>query len=444
MSRQKPSLSISQIINMNMGFIGIQIGFALKNGNASRILQSNGADLELLPLFWLAAPLTGMLIQPIIGHYSDHTWGRFGRRRPYILIGALLTAIALCLMPNINIFHPYVSALVMGAVIFTFADAAINVAMEPMRALVGDKLPSAQKNVGFSIQTVLIGIGAVIGSWLPYFFKELATWSGIHPYWGQLGNVTLAFYSGATILLITILWTIITTREYSPKELNSFHEKLDNETVVKSKKSMIQTIWYDFRNMPSMMINLGWVQFFSWFSLFIMWVYMTPALAEHIYYKLPGNRESLFEDAGNWVGVLFGLYSAISAVYALFLPKIANRLGRKQTHGLSLLIGGLSFISIFLIQDRFMLLVPMIGIGIAWGSILAMPYAMLSDSLTTQKMGTYLGLFNFFITLPQIVCGFTAGWIIKYLFSNQPIFALLLAGICMLLAAGLALRIKEK
>lgn len=439
----KPSLRLGQIINMNIGFIGVQIGFALQNSNASRILQANGADLEHLPLFWLAAPLTGMLIQPIVGHYSDGTWGRFGRRRPYIFIGAILTALALCLMPNIGGFQPYASALLMGAIIFTFADAAINVAMEPMRAMVGDKLPSGQKNLGFSIQTVLIGVGAVIGSWLPYGLQTLSEKTG----WDLAGlggdAVAAAFYVGALLLLLTLFWSIWTTREYTPKQLHAFHEDQGRPLISVAKRGLIASLWTDFKHMPQIMRDLGWVQFFSWFALFIMWVYMTPALAEHIYRQRPEDYPDAIAAAGNWVGVLFGVYSAVSAVYALFLPAIANRWGRKLTHGLSLFLGGISFLALYFIQAPIFLLIPMLGIGIAWGSILAMPYAMLSDSLTTEKMGTYLGLFNFFITLPQIICGFTAGWIIKYLFDNQPMYAIALAGILMVLASLLMIRFKE-
>ncbi|MBD1421354.1 MFS transporter [Sphingobacterium chuzhouense] len=443
-TRVKPTLTVAQIINMSMGFLGIQMGFALQNGNASRILQTFGADVEHLSLFWLAAPITGMIVQPIIGHYSDRTWTKMGRRRPFFLVGAILTAIALVFMPNIALFTAILPPLLIGAGMLMLMDASINVTMEPFRALIGDNLPSSQRSLGFSVQTVLIGVGAVIGSWLPYVFAEYLHipadgGDGIVPQ-----NVIYSFYFGAFVLIATILWTVFTTKEYSPQELQSFVGEEEVESEVQSSSSHnLGAIFQDFKRMPLTMKKLGWVQFFSWFALFMMWVYMTPAIAEHVFYKMDGERNRLYAEAGNWVGVLFGVYNGISAIYAIFLPRLANRFGRTKVHAFGLIIGGISLISILFISSPNILLLTMLGVGIAWGSILSMPYAILSDSLPARKMGVYMGIFNFFITFPQIICGFFGGMIIKYVFGSQPIYGIMLGGIFMLLGAISVWRIKE-
>src|SRR5690606_5484447 len=442
--RVKPNLTIAQIVNMSMGFLGIQMGFALQNGNASRILQTFGADVEHLSLFWLAAPITGMIVQPIIGHYSDRTWTKMGRRRPFFLVGAILTAIALVFMPNIALFTAILPPLLIGAGMLMLMDASINVTMEPFRALVGDNLPSSQRSLGFSVQTVLIGVGAVVGSWLPYVFAEYVHipadgGDGIVPQ-----NVIYSFYFGAFVLTASILWTVFTTKEYSPEELQSFVGEEEKEAEMQSSSSHnLGAIFQDFKRMPLTMKKLGWVQFFSWFALFMMWVYMTPAIAEHVFYKMDGEHNRLYAEAGNWVGVLFGGYNGISAIYAVFLPRLASRFGRTKVHAFGLVIGGVSLISILFISSPNILLLTMLGVGIAWGSILSMPYAILSDSLPARKMGVYMGIFNFFITFPQIVCGFFGGMIIKYVFDSQPIYGIMLGGVFMLLGAISVWRIKE-
>ncbi|MDR0263108.1 MAG: MFS transporter [Sphingobacterium sp.] len=431
---KKPELSISQVINMSFGFLGIQMGFALQNGNASRILQTFGADVEHLSLFWLAAPITGMIVQPIIGHYSDRTWNKLGRRRPYILVGALLTTITLFLMPNAALFTALLAPLWIGAGLLMFMDASINVTMEPFRALIGDNLPSSQRSLGFSVQTFLIGIGAVLGSLLPFMLTKYFHVAGTSEAGQVPSNVIYSFYLGGFVLLLTVLWSVFKTKEYSPTELQTFSNAVTIEQDA-APKFGLRSIFSDIGKMPLIMRKLGWVQFFSWFALFMMWVYTTPAIADSVFYLREGNRQDLYMEAANWVGVLFGIYNGVSALYALFIPRIAKHFGRGKTHALGLSIGGLSLISLFLIKDANLLILPMIGIGIAWGSILAMPYAILSDHLPAGKMGVYMGLFNFFITLPQIVCGFFGGMIIKYFFHSQSIYGLLLAGVFMLLAA---------
>ncbi len=429
---EKPRLSFWQIFNMSFGFLGIQFGFALQNGNASRILQTFGADVEHLSLFWLAAPITGMIVQPIIGHYSDRTWNRLGRRRPYFLTGAILSAIALIIMPNSAVLANLLPPILIGAGMLMVMDASFNVAMEPFRALVADNLPDAQRSTGFSVQTFLIGTGAVLGSWLPYVMAE---WLGVSktaaP--GQVpDNVIYSFYTGAAFLIGAIVYTVVTTKEYSPTEYAKYHP---DEEEVEEKKGLA-SIFTDFSKMPVTMRQLGLVQFFSWFALFSMWVYTTPAVAQHIYHITPGDTSSAkFADAGNWVGILFGIYNGVSAIYALFLPAIARATSRKIAHAISLIAGGVGLLSIFFIQNPDYLILSMIGVGLAWGSILAMPYAILSTSIPAKKMGVYMGIFNFFITFPQIVNGLFSGMIVKEIYGGQAIYAIVLAGIFMLCAA---------
>ncbi|HTE31293.1 MAG TPA: MFS transporter, partial [Chryseolinea sp.] len=427
---QKPRMTSAQIWNMSVGFLGIQFGFALQNGNASRILGIFGADVEHLSWFWLAAPLTGMIIQPLIGYYSDHTWTSLGRRRPYFLTGALVAATALMFMPNADILVSILPPLYAGAGILMIMDASFNVAMEPFRALVADLLPSDQRTLGFSIQTFLIGIGAVIGSWLPYIFAEFfhvqnSTTPGVVPQ-----SVTLSFYVGAVVFLAAILWTVVTTKEFPPEE----YEKQPLGSAPQ-KKGIAQII-HDFGAMPTTMKQLGIVQFFSWFALFSMWVFSTPAIATHVYGLASTDSSSeAYQRAGNWVGVLFGIYNGVSAIYALLLPAVAYKLGRKRTHAVSLAIGGIGLISIYFIHDPKILIFSMIGIGIAWASILAMPYAILAGAIPTRKMGIYMGVFNFFITLPQIVNGIIGGPIVKYIYGSQAIFSLVMAGVFLLIAS---------
>jgi maltose/moltooligosaccharide transporter len=437
---KKPKLTSRQIWNMSFGFLGIQFGFALQNGNASRILQTFGADVESLGLFWLAAPLTGMIIQPIIGHYSDHTWTRLGRRRPYFLTGGILAALALIFMPNSALLASALPPILIGAGMLMIMDASFNVAMEPFRALVADNLPDNQRSLGFSVQTFLIGLGAVIGSWLPYIFAEyLGISKTAAP--GQVpDNVIFSFYVGAAFLIGTIVWTVITTKEYSPSD----HAKFYSTEILEEEHKGLKAIFKDFGKMPKTMKQLGLVQFFSWFALFSMWVFTTPAIAQHIYKVVPGDTSSVaYADAGNWVGILFGVYNGVSALYALSLPYISSSIGRKPTHALSLVCGGLGLISVYFISDPNLLIISMVGIGLAWGSILSMPYAILAGALPPKKMGVYMGIFNFFITMPQIVNGLIGGLIVKHWYKGEAIYALMMAGVFMILAAVSVLYVKE-
>lgn len=449
MKKQKPSLSLAQIINMSMGFMGIQMGFGLQNANASRILQNFGADVHQLSWMWLVAPIMGLLVQPIIGHFGDHTWTKLGRRKPYFLAGAILAALGLCFLPNASFFAGEalsttsfigLSATLWLAIIFlAFMDGSFNISMEPFRALVGDMLPKRQTTLGFSVQTILIGIGAVIGSFMPGWLTKLGVSNtaaeGFVP-----NSVVYSFYLGAAILLLTILYTIFTTKEYSPAEFNEFAGR-EKDLKEKGKLSDILT---DFANMPLRMKRLGAVQFFSWFALFMMWVYTTSAVATH-HYGVPvdDHTSELYNVAANKVGSLFGWYNLLAIPFAFILPPIAKRTSNKFVHIIALLCGGLGLLSIYFIKSPDLLIISMIGIGFAWASILAMPYAMLVDSLPVHKMGIYMGIFNFFIVIPQILNGIISGPIVKEFFNNQAIYMLVGAGISMLLAAVLTYRIKE-
>ena len=436
--KNKPLLSFGNILSMSLGFMGIQMGFAIQNANASRILQTYGADVEHLSWFWIVAPLTGMIVQPIVGHYSDNTWCKLGRRRPFFLVGAIITAIALILMPNAGLFAKFMPAVFVGAGFLMIMDASINVTMEPFRALVADMLPAKQATVGFAVQTFLIGIGAVVGSWLPYV---LLNWFGVGADLSESGvplNLVYSFYIAAAILLITIIWKVTITKEYSLVELAEFN----GESVV-NERPKFSEMFRDVANMPRIMKQLGLVQFFSWIALFGMWVYTTPAVAQQIFNETDPNTE-LFQTAGDWVGILFGVYNFVAMLFALFLIPISNKLGRKTTHAIALTIGAISLISIGFITNKNLLILPMVGVGIAWASILAMPYAMLAPNLPQNKMGVYMGIFNFFITIPQIVNALFSGLILKYCFASNSVWMLVLSGCFLILGACSVMYIKEK
>ncbi|MFN5912862.1 MAG: MFS transporter, partial [Chitinophagaceae bacterium] len=387
-------------------------------------------DVEHLPMFWIGAPLVGIIVQPIIGHYSDKTWNRLGRRKPYFLVGAILSSIALIFLPNSGHFTNLLPALWIGAGIVMIMDASFNVAMEPFRALVADNLPVDQSTTGFSIQTFLIGLGAVGGSALP----ELLAKNGFSMQAASDGiadNIRYSFYIGAAVFIVAILITVLFSKEYAPKEYAQYHGKQADET-----SSGLSDIFKDFSKMPKTMRQLGLVQFFSWFALFSMWVFTTDAVATHVY-GLTGDYTNsiLYNEAGNKVSSAFGVYNLVAMFYALCLPFIAKKVGRRLTHAISLLAGGAGLISIYFIKDPALLNYSMVGVGLAWASILAMPYVILSASIPAGKLGIYMGIFNFFITLPQIINGFIGGSIVKYLYAGQSIYAIVLAGIFMICAA---------
>jgi len=428
----KPKMSVLQIIFMSFGFLGIQFGFALQNGNTSRILRSFGADVEQLPMFWIVAPLVGMIVQPIIGHYSDRTWNKFGRRKPYFLVGAILSSIALVVLPNSGLLTSVLPVLWMGAGMVMIMDASFNVSMEPFRALVADNLPESQRTSGFAIQTFLIGIGAVVGSALPSLLAQMG-FSQEAGASGVADNIRYSFYIGAVVFMAAILVTVFFSKEYPPAQYAQYHGQADTDI---KEKSSLWDIFTDFKNMPRTMKQLGLVQFFSWFALFSMWVFTTDAVATHVYGLTGEYSKSIeYNTAGNVVSSAFGVYNLVAAVYALCLPLLAKFIGRKGTHAFSLLAGGVGLLSIYFIKDPAMLTYSMIGVGLAWASILAMPYVILSGSIPAGKLGIYMGIFNFFITLPQIVNGIFGGFIVKHFYNGQSIYAIVLAGFLLICAA---------
>ena len=496
---QKRNLSFWEIWNMSFGFLGIQFGFALQNANTSRIFETLGAQVEDIPILWIAAPVTGLIVQPIIGYFSDRTWTKLGRRRPYFLVGAILSSIALFIMPN----SP---TLWVAAGTLWIMDASINISMEPFRAFVGDNLPERQRTLGFSMQSFFIGIGAVVGSLLPYMFTN---WFGVSNTAAEgiiPDSVKWSFYVGGVVFLLAVLWTVFKSKEYSPEELAAFEKadkaisSINDEVIDKQKNIKTQftsgaimaiigllfsgVIFYkdltkelyilfiglliagilfmivsqlrknqvrngftiiitDMLNMPKAMKQLAWVQFFSWFALFSMWIYTTQAVTGHVFGTSDTTSE-LYNDAADWVTVMFTVYNGVAAAVAFLLPVLARRTSNKFTHLLALCAGGVGLISIYFLSDKVGLLLAMVGVGIAWASILSIPYAMLSGSLPSNKMGYYMGVFNFFIVIPQIVAATILGFLVKEFFGSQPIYALLIGGFSMILAGLLTLRVQTQ
>jgi maltose/moltooligosaccharide transporter len=499
----KPQLNFWQIWNMSFGFLGIQFGFALQNANVSRIFETLGAKIDSIPILWIAAPVTGLIIQPIIGHMSDKTWNKLGRRRPYFLVGAILASTAIIIMPN----SP---ALWVAAGMLWIMDASINISMEPFRAFVGDMLPSKQRTVGFSMQSFFIGTGAIVASALPYM---MTNWFGISntAATGEIpDSVKLSFYIGGAVFLLAVLYTVFSTKEYSPEELKKYsdHEKsLSQLSSSETVSSVISTasfnknglIWIfiglvgfailyfgfhvndyglyvlfigsiifgflqlgaafftdhgkssgglvtilnDLYNMPKTMKQLAIVQFFSWFALFAMWIYTTPAVTHHIF-GATDPASAAYNQGADWVGVLMAVYNGFAAVMAFVIMWLAKMTNRKTVHMISLIIGGISFASFYVIKDPNLLLLSELGIGLAWASILSMPYAILAGSIPSEKMGVYMGIFNFFIVIPQITAAAILGFFVKNIVAGEAIYALLLGGASMILSGILVLFVQDK
>ena len=498
---RKPKLSFWQIWNMSFGFLGIQFGFGLQNANMSRIFQTLGADMEGLAILWLAAPITGLLAQPLIGYYSDRTWGKLGRRRPYFLIGAILASIALFIMPNSPVLW-------VSAGMLWILDASINISMEPFRAFVGDNLPSEQRTAGFAMQTFFIGVGAVVASAFPYLLTELGV-SNTAPEGVIPDTVKWSFYFGGAAFLITVLWTVFSSKEYSPEEMEAFEDVQESESYVPqltsdgeylengrrqrfigfiailatigfgflvysqsfdkslyalvgliglmgvlmaasgsmqlsgSRDNVLVNIINDFQFMPKTMKQLAGVQFFSWFGLFAMWIYTTGAVTSYVW-GTTDTTSAAYAEGADWVGIMFAVYNGVAALVAFLLPIIAKKTSRKITHLICLFLGGIGLISIFFITDKNMLLASMIGVGFAWGSILSMPYAILTGSLPGSKMGYYMGVFNFFIVIPQIVAASILGFILGQFFDKDPIYAMIIGGVSMIIAGILTMQVEDK
>lgn len=429
---KKPKLNFWEIWNMSFGFLGIQFGFALQNANVSRIFETLGAEKDSLPILWLAAPVTGLIVQPIIGYYSDRTWiPKWGRRRPFFAIGAILATIALFIMPN----SP---SLWIAAGMLWIMDGSINVSMEPFRAFVGDVLPNEQRTKGFAMQAFFIGIGAVIASILPYVLTNWLGFDNTAPD-GQIpDSVKWSFYIGGVAFFSAVMWTVFNSKEYPPDDI----EKLKLENSKRGVFTGLAESFLGIFKMPKTMVQLAFVQFFSWFALFAMWIYTTPAVTEHVYGTID-TKSALYNEGANWVGIMFGVYNGVAALSAFLLPQLAKYFGRKGTHLIALFCGAAGLISIFYINEPNYLVISMIGVGIAWASILSVPYAMLSSALPSDKMGYYMGVFNFFIVIPQIVAAGILGFILKSFFSNDAIYALVIGGISMILAGLLSLWVKD-
>ncbi len=488
----KPRLSFWQIWNMSFGFLGIQFGFSLQNANVSRIFQTLGAHIDDIAILWIAAPVTGLVVQPIIGYMSDNTWNGMGRRRPYFLVGAILATISLFIMPN----SP---SLWIAAGTLWIMDASFNVSMEPFRAFVGDMLPEEQTTQAFAMQSFFIGVGGVVASALPWMMTNWFGLSNVAEAGVIPDSVLYAFYTGGVVLLLSVLWTVYSTKEYSPEQLESFvqarkkrpdsstitikrttaqylngafiwlsigilftfmiyFQQLDKQLYVLSgglivfallqwlasilqKNNRIDNGFYkvveDLFHMPKIMKQLSLVQFLTWFSLFTMWIYTTPAVADFHY----GTRDTsslAYNQAGDWVGILFATYSGFAALAAFLIPVLAKKLNRRLTHLINLCLGGLGLISFYFIHDPELLVIAMVGVGIAWASILSVPYAILVSAVPPKKIGVYMGIFNFFIVIPQILAASVLGVLMRHIFSDKPIYAIMFGGACMIVA-GLAM-----
>jgi maltose/moltooligosaccharide transporter len=491
----KPTLSFFSIWNMCFGFMGLQFGFALQNANVSRIFQTLGASLEQIPALWIAAPLTGLIVQPLIGYYSDRTWTRLGRRRPYFLIGAFLAFGALIAMPR----SPGLWA---AALLLWLLDASLNISMEPFRALVGDQLGPAQRPTGYAMQSFFIGIGAIIASAMPYMLAHFGVSNAGTATSGAAAipdSVRLSFDAGAVVLLGAVCLTVFSTREYAPRELAAFsdtpqphnmrthlrrpwyaglswivvgaaaalairHWQFDAQLYIVavgalawglaqavharrrsppdgSATGVFQALMDDVQQMPLAMRQLIPVQFFSWLALFAMWIYTTAAVAAK-FYGSSDPHTIAYNEGANWVGILFAAYNGFAALAAAIIPLMVRRCGLRVSHLINLSLGGIALVSFLVIGDAYWLLLPMVGIGFAWASILSLPYALLSDSVPANKMGVYMGIFNFFIVIPQLVAASVLGLALKFFFRGAPVYALVLGGCCFLLAGVLALRIK--
>ncbi|HEX3321406.1 MAG TPA: MFS transporter [Terriglobales bacterium] len=430
----KPPRTFWQIWNMSFGFLGIQFGWGLQMANMSAIYEYLGAHADQIPILWLAAPLTGLIVQPIIGHASDRTWGPLGRRRPYFLTGAILSSLALIFMPNS-------STLWMAAGLLWILDASINISMEPFRAFVADLLPEQQRTRGFAMQSLFIGLGAVIASLMPWLLRNFFHVSEAAGETRVIPTTTrLSFYIGAGAFLGAVLWTILTTKEYPPEDMEAFRRMKKEKTgLAANAKEILVSI----REMPQTMRQLAPVQLLTWLGLFCMWLYFPVAVARNVF-GAPDTSSPLYPQGVEWGGVCFAVYSAVCFAFSFVLPGMAAKLGRKNTHSLCLLCGAIGLVSVFLIHNKYVLLLTMLGVGIAWASTLAMPYAVLAGSLPPGKTGVYMGIFNFFIVIPEILASLFFGWIMNHLLGNNRIAAVVAGGIFMAIAALLMQRVVDQ
>ena len=422
----KPRLNFWQLFNMSFGFFGIQFGWGLQLANMSAVYERLGARPDQVPLLWLAAPMTGLLVQPIVGALSDRTWGKLGRRRPYFLVGAILASIALFFMPTST-------SLWMAASLLWVLDASINISMEPFRAFVADKLNTSQRTAGFVMQSLFIGIGASFANALPFLLGKLgvagSTASGIPL------TVKYSFQAGAVVFLLAVLWTVVTTSEYPPEDMAAFEKQKKASGGV---GALLKEVGEAIRDMPKTMRQLAVVQLFTWLGLFCMWLFFVPATARHVFGAVDPQSQ-LYTQGVEWGGFAFAFYSITCFLVALVLPRIAEATSRKTAHAFALSCGGVGLLSVYVIHNQYLLLLSMVGVGIAWASILSMPYAILSTALPAHRMGVYMGVFNFFIVIPEIVASLGFGPLTRWLFGqdnpNTPLYTVMLGGLCLFIAA---------
>jgi maltose/moltooligosaccharide transporter len=495
--RKKPLLSFWQLWNMSFGYVGIQFGFALQNSNLSRIFETLGAKQDDIPALWIAAPLSGLLVQPVIGYMSDRTWNRLGRRKPYFLAGAILASLALLVLPN----SP---TLWVAAGMLWMLDASINITMEPMRAFVGDMLSDEQRTQGFAVQTFFIGAASIVGSLLPWILTNLLRVPNTAPAGLIPLSVRWAFYTGGIIYIAAVLWTIFSTREYPPEEFEAYNAHVSDAAAKEGNALVLDTgkyyasgfiliivglaftfgvshfawdralyilsigigvygalqllsaqlftagvrrglveIIYDLNNMPGTMRQLAVVTLFTWFAMFTWFIYCTSAITSY-HFGTSDTLTKAYNDGADWVGVLNSVYNGVAALVAFILPVIARRTGRVSTHVICLFIGGMGLMSLRWFTDPHLLVVSMVGLGIAWAGLLTMPYAILSSVVPYRKMGVYMGMFNFFLVIPQILAAAILGLLVRTLFHGQTINAIMLGGISMIVAAALMLRVKDE
>ncbi|MEM8829625.1 MAG: MFS transporter [Cyanobacteria bacterium P01_G01_bin.19] len=428
----KSKFSFWQLWNMNFGFLGIQFGWGLQMANMSAIFEYLGADAERLPILWLAAPLTGLFVQPIVGNLSDYTWTFLGRRRPYFLVGAVLAFIALFAMPNCT-------NLWLAAGLLWILDTSANVSMVPFRAFVGDLLPQEQRTKGFAMQSIMLGLGAVSASTLPWILSHVFQVDNTSSLVRKIPlTIEVSFYVGGILFLSTVLWTIVTTPEYPPQNLVKFEHL---QAARGGITSSIKQTWQTLGQIPPKMQQLAKVQFFTWLGIFCFLLYFPPAVARDIFGAV--SQDSLLYSEGiEWAGICFAVYNAVCIIASFILPRWAKRFGRPTIHCICLFCGGISLISLLLIGNQYILLISMVGLGIAWSSALIMPYAMLSNSIPPQRRGIYQGIFNFFIVLPEIVAALGFGWVMKYLLHDNRLLAVVIGGVFLIIAAGLTLLIQ--
>lgn len=433
--QNKPNLSFWQIWSMSFGFLGIQFGWGLQLANMSAIYTKLGANPDTIPILWLAGPVTGLIVQPIIGSLSDRTWNWLGRRRPYFAVGAVLSSIALFFMPD----SP---ALWAAATLLWVLDASINISMEPFRAFVADKLNEHQRTTGFIMQSFFIGIGATLANALPIIFRNLGVTGNAAN--GVPLTVYYSFKIGAAMFLICVLYTVFTSKEYPPENIEEFN-RLKNER--QGIGTFFAEIFDAFKSMPKTMKQLAVVQFFTWLGLFCMWMFYGLTTSYHVF-KAPDRNSTLFDQGGEWGGWMFAIYSIVCFLIAFALPSLSKNLGRKTTHATALVCGGLGLLSMYMVSSPNTQYLSMVGVGIAWASILAMPYAILSGSLPAERMGVYMGIFNFFIVIPEIIASFTFGPIIKAVFGEgstiAPLYVVMMGGVFMLIAAVCVLFVEDK